>query len=52
MLVLHISKKRTVFLSIFFTELVIFALNLGLVFRVHEITYGFGGPIEKNVSPH
>ena len=22
------------------------------IFRVHEIEYGFGGPSEKNVSPH
>ena len=32
-----------------FTKLPAFT-NIGT--RVHEIAYGFGGPSEKNVSPH
>lgn len=27
-------------------------INVLLSYRVHEITYGFSGPSEKNVSPH
>ena len=26
--------------------------NIDGFYRVHEIAYGFGGPSEKNVSPH
>jgi hypothetical protein len=29
-----------------------FKLLITLLIRVHEIAYGFGGPSEKNVSPH